>query len=442
MAGSPLSFDFDFANLIISGKTDGIYPVGNDLYSDWKELFAINADGLAAKVPPAFIESKDGSRSVGGSVGGNPIGGGQFIAPYYFINNVDGWRFRPAEQDGITELTGNFFPLDPDTPFIVPTLGGFTHLVRVTVSPQAVLVQSAGGVLTTEQDRLLQDIHGQTQRRVYVDYENSPGGQYGYQQDPFNNFTAAVDYMEANGLQIMGLETDATVDRQLKNFEIDGIGRLPQLDLNGQIMDGCTIRNCAITGTQGVNGGQGQLIAFECQFNNVTDFEGAGSLIGGIGTIAFRNGTSSILNELLPFVAGQAVTLSLTPSNSPDGPVTLGVQNASGAFIITDMDNAGDQVHITMKQGTVTIDSSCTAGSVVIAGEAQITDNSGPGCAVLHSAVVQPEDIHFIKNLVGGDAVVSLDDQTVTIYDNEQSPTVVLAVYSISADGRIRTRTS
>jgi hypothetical protein len=296
--------------------------------------------------------------------------------------------------------------------------------------------------LTVAQDRLLQDIHGQTQRRVYIDTENSPGGQYGYQQDPFNNFTDAVDYMEANGLQIMGLETDATVDRQLRNFEIDGIGRLPQLDLNGQVMDGCTVRNCAITGTQGVNGGPGVLIAFECQFNNVSDFEGAGSLIGGIGTIAFKNGANVILNELLPFSAGSVVTLSCTPATSPDGPCSVGVQNASGDFILSDMDNAGDVIHIAMKQGTVTIDSSCTAGSIVITGEASVTDNSGVGCSVIHTSVVQPEDIHFIKNLVGGDAVVSLDDQTVTIYDIEQSPRQVLAVYNISADGRIRTRTA
>jgi hypothetical protein len=431
MAGSPLIADFDFTNLIISIKASGSYNAENDLYSDWKEQVIEDATGFAAQKPPAFLNS----------VGGDDLGAGQQIAPYFFINNVDGWRLRPPEEDGETSVVGNLFPADPNTQFIIPTVGPFTQLLRLVVSPQAI-VDTSGGTLTVAQDRLLQDIHGQTQRRVYIDTENSPGGQYGYQQDPFNNFTDAVDYMEANGLQIMGLETDATVDRQLRNFEIDGIGRLPQLDLNGQVMDGCTVRNCAITGTQGVNGGPGQLIAFECQFTNVTDFEGAGSLIGGIGTISFRNGTSSILNELLPFVAGQAVTLSLTPSTSPDGPVTLGIQNASGSFIITDMDNAGDQIHITMKQGTVTIDSSCTAGSVVIAGETQIIDNSGPACAVLHTAVVQPEDIHFIKNLVGGDAVVSLDDQTVTIYDIEQSPRQVLAVYNISPDGRIRTRTA
>lgn len=162
MAGSPLSFEFDFTNLLIIGKTAGTFPVQNDMYSDWKELFAANADDIAAKVPPAFIESKSGKFSVGGSVGGNPIGGGQSIAPYFFINNVDGWRFRPAEVDGQTDLDGNFFPLDPDTPFIVPTVGGFTHLVRVTVSPQALLVPGTGGGLTAQQELWLKEIHALT----------------------------------------------------------------------------------------------------------------------------------------------------------------------------------------------------------------------------------------------------------------------------------------
>ena len=442
MAGSPLLFEFDFSTLTIIGKASGVFDVQSDLYSDWKELVAVNADGIAASVPPAFIESKDGIRSVGGSVGGNPIGGGKFIAPYFFINNVDGWRFRPAEENGTTELDGNFFPLDSDKPYIIATVGGFTQLVRVTVSPQAVLIEGSGGGLTATQDQLLQDIHGQTQRRVYINTEKSPGGTAGYQQAPFNNWTAAVDYAEVNGLQVLALEADATVDRQLKNFEIDGIGGLPELDLNGQIMDGSTVRNCRITGAQGANGGPGQLIAFECAFQNVSNFDGAANLCGIIGTIGFKNGTTSLLNEPLPFVAGAAVTLDLTPAQSPDaGPSTVGLQNASGAFRVINMDDPGDSLHLTMKQGTVTVEASCIAGTVFVAGLANVIDNSGPGCTVVHSAAIEPTDLHLIKALVGGDADVSLDDQTVTIYDGEVSPRQVLAVYSVSADGRIRTRT-
>lgn len=161
MSGSPLAFDFDFTNLIISGKSSGEFEAENDLYSDWKELFAANAAGIAAGVAPAFIEGIVGQRKVGGSVGGNPISLTQSIAPYFFINNIDGWRFRPAEEDGETTINGNLFPLDPTVPFIIPTVGGFTQLMRLVVSPQAI-VDSSGGSLTAQQALWLKEIHALT----------------------------------------------------------------------------------------------------------------------------------------------------------------------------------------------------------------------------------------------------------------------------------------
>ena len=431
MAGSPLLFDFDFTNLIISAKASGSYSAGSDLYSDWKEVLR-EQGSFAAGVPPAFLNS----------VGGNDLGAGQSIAPYFFINNSDGWRLRPPEENGETSIVGNLFPADPNTPFLLPTIGSFTQLLRLVVSPQAVVVEGSGGGLTIEQDRLLRDVHGHVHRRVHISTDQSPGGQFGYQQEPFNNWTAAVDYAEANNLHVLGLETDATVDRQLKNFEIDGIGGLPQLDLNGQVMDGSTIRNCRISGSQGVGTGNNQLIAFDCAFENVSNFDGAANLCGIIGTIGFRNGTTSLMNEPLPFVAGGTVTVDLTPAESPDaGPSTVGFQNASGAYRIINMDDPGDTFHVTMKQGVVTVEASCIEGTIVIAGTANVIDNSGPNCSVVHTAAIQPEDLHLVKGLVGGDAEVSLDDQTVTIYDNDVSPRQVLAVYNISADTRIRTRT-
>ncbi|TFH65755.1 MAG: hypothetical protein E4G91_01360 [Candidatus Zixiibacteriota bacterium] len=159
MSGSPLAFDFDFTNLIISGKVSGSYAVENDLYSDWKELVVTNADGIAAGAPPAFVESIAGTLHSGGSIGGNDLGGGQQIAPYFFINNQGGWRFRPAEENGETTLTGNFFPLTPATPFIIPTAGGFTQLVKIVVSPQAIVVTPVGTGLTASESLILKEIH-------------------------------------------------------------------------------------------------------------------------------------------------------------------------------------------------------------------------------------------------------------------------------------------
>ena len=88
---------------------------------------------------------------------------------------------------------------------------------------------------------LVRDIHGQMVRCIFIDTENVSNGN-GYQQTPYNNFTDAVDDAEANVLRTLFLEADATVDRQLKGFTINGLG-FPTIDLNGQIMD-----NTVLTG--------------------------------------------------------------------------------------------------------------------------------------------------------------------------------------------------
>lgn len=159
MAGSPLDFDFDFTNLIISGKSVGEFDVENDVYSDWKELVA-GGGALEGSAPPAFLESNDGITRAGGSIGGNDLGGGQQIAPYFFMNNVDGWTFRSAEADGETILNGNLFPIDPDgASLFVPTLGGFTSIIKLVVSPQSIVTIPEGTGLTAEESLLLKEIH-------------------------------------------------------------------------------------------------------------------------------------------------------------------------------------------------------------------------------------------------------------------------------------------
>ena len=159
MSGSPLAFDFDFTNLIISGKSSGTFNASNDLYSDAKESVIEDASGLAASAPPPFLEANDGVTRVGGSVGGNPIGNSQFISPYFFINNIDGWRLRPAEEDGETTSIGNLFPLDPETPFVIPTIGNFSQLLRLIVSPQSITTVPEGTGLTASESLILKEIH-------------------------------------------------------------------------------------------------------------------------------------------------------------------------------------------------------------------------------------------------------------------------------------------
>lgn len=157
MSHSPANFTFDFVNLIISGNGIGVFSVESELYSDWKSTVAADTTGLAAKVPPAFLESNIGGVRAGGSVGGNPTGPGETISPYFFLNNIDGWRIRPAEMNGETTLEGNLFALDVTRPSFIPTLGGYTATVRLKISPQSLttVVETISSGLTPAESTAL-----------------------------------------------------------------------------------------------------------------------------------------------------------------------------------------------------------------------------------------------------------------------------------------------
>jgi len=71
---------FDGDTLLIQLPTTGTYYVESELYSAWKEWVLLNDN---AKYPIAFE-----------TTGGDDIGGGQQIAPYFFCRNDLGWRIK------------------------------------------------------------------------------------------------------------------------------------------------------------------------------------------------------------------------------------------------------------------------------------------------------------------------------------------------------------
>jgi hypothetical protein len=82
-------------------------------------------------------------------VGGNDIGNGQTISPYFFMRNDLGWRFEPAAGSGELSITANMFPFDVDTPAFQSDVGGGTVLIRQVVSPQSITDASATSSLLT-----------------------------------------------------------------------------------------------------------------------------------------------------------------------------------------------------------------------------------------------------------------------------------------------------
>ena len=119
---------FDGANLHVKIPSIGSFDVQEELYSAWKEWIA---QGDNAKFPPAFD-----------TTGGDAVGGGQEIAPYFFCRNDLGWRIKMPQADGEIILTGNLFPRAPATALFEQT-AGFDAFLRLEVSTRAVVITQA-----------------------------------------------------------------------------------------------------------------------------------------------------------------------------------------------------------------------------------------------------------------------------------------------------------
>lgn len=136
---------FDGAGLIIQLPSIGTFDVERDLYSAWKRWHTLTDN---AKFPPAFD-----------TTGGDDVGSGQQIAPYFFLRNDLGWRIRAPQENGEIILQGNLFPRDPGQVTFVDA-AGFDAFIRQEVSTRAVVVETGVSGLTASESTQLGLITG------------------------------------------------------------------------------------------------------------------------------------------------------------------------------------------------------------------------------------------------------------------------------------------
>lgn len=137
-------FIFDGPTLTIEGDPlaviNGVFQfTATEIYSEWVDWVA-QSDNL--KYPPAFS-----------TVGGDPLGGGQYIGGYIFIRNDLGWRLKPPDVGSIqVVIDGNFYSQDSNTATFIPYSGVLTTiLMRVSQMTQGIV--TGGGIGTVEEVR-------------------------------------------------------------------------------------------------------------------------------------------------------------------------------------------------------------------------------------------------------------------------------------------------
>ena len=96
-----------------------------EIWSRWCDWYSLNSNWL-----PALME-----------VGGDTLGGGLYIPPYFFLLN--GWRVRPMEASHTLIITGNLFVLGGGVP-VIPTIGNYNVSVQYTVPVQAQGISVSG----------------------------------------------------------------------------------------------------------------------------------------------------------------------------------------------------------------------------------------------------------------------------------------------------------
>ena len=131
---------FDGTNLHITLPSIGSFDTQKEIYSAWKEWIR---QGDNAKYPPAFD-----------TTGGDNVGAGQTIAPYFFCRNDLGWRIKMPEADGEIIVAGNLFPRDPNASLFEQT-SGYDAFLRLEVSTRAVVIErGVSGLTATESAQL------------------------------------------------------------------------------------------------------------------------------------------------------------------------------------------------------------------------------------------------------------------------------------------------
>lgn len=325
---------------------------------------------------------------------GQVLGGNVFVGITIVL--LDGWLIGWEDQAGpglsVFEIRGGntlgqVEPVtEPNPTFQNPIAGTANATITRTNSSSATLIEPA----------LQADIHGQLQREIFIDTTALVNGN-GYQQSPFNNFTDAVDYAETNNISHLVLLADATVDRQLRNFHFRGEGN-PVLDINGQDINRSEFEFLELDGTMvAANGIIGRNVTIR---DGATGINGRFYESGLSGDITLADNGDFLYIDGWSALGGAGQRPGITVGT---GGSNVSIRSYRGGLNLGGVANAADTVSVSMAQGKLTVQASCTDGDISIRGLAQFVDDSGVGVDVDTTALMQPIRLTDAWQLLGLD---------------------------------------
>lgn len=336
----------------------------------------------------------------------------------------------------VVEIINGYTWTPEDGQYAANLNGANTNLQDVTnVNQVSVRPNNSAGLTFSKQT----EDQSFTDARVWINTAGAgqPGQSFpiGTPGTPVDNLTDALAIIQSRNLpkriQLRGpLVIGGAGD--ISEFDIAGSSPiLASLDVQaGALTDGLVVTACTITGDLA-----GNLTANKATtLVDTLDLEGKLESCGIDGTLTIADNSVLTLESCYSEVAGTAKPILQMGANS-----TLLVRNYSGGLEIRNM-TAGCIASVDLDPGRFRLDHvSNTGGEISIKGLGDFLTTPAVLAAVTVDidGLLNTQLMRIAQQSMVGRAIVSLDDLTVTIYDEEGAN--VLRVLDISADERQRT---
>ena len=346
-----------------------------DMYSRWVDWFALSDH---ARYLPAIRY-----------VGGDAISATKNLGITFFM--INGWRVRPQEANHTLKINGNLYT-DPSgfSPF-VNTVGAFNVTIELTVSS---LVDSSLAQLPEIEQASFNN-------RVTISTTSGVAGTtypIGTQQTPVSNLADAQAIALARGFDsfyVLGNLTLGATDN-VSNMHFYGQGatfnvkRTTITFTSGCVTTNSHWHNCQITGTQG-----GECNYYECLIASITNAHCHYDSCKMVGPLQFAAsiGSTHTTDLINCYTSTNEYVVDANGSQ-----LKQVYSNFVGRIRFTNVTNAGAVISLNISSGEVVIDSSCTAGTIKVSGNAVLTNNSA-GTIVRVDGLIQ-ENINKVRHTV------------------------------------------
>lgn len=207
----------------------------------------------------------------------------------------------------------------------------------------------------------------------------------GTRDKPVNNFTDALSIAVTRSFNSLFVLSDVTVssDNFSKGYVFKGDNILTNTITleSGAIIPNCEFNNITVTGVL-----DGNNIFRMCRIRDIDYTNGLIFQCALEGTITLGGSAQASILDSWSNEAGDAVITDTPEINMGGSGNSLALRNYTGNIRITNYSGGGD-IGIDMASGSVIIDSTVTAGTIIVRGTAKVVDNS-TGVATVVDATI------------------------------------------------------